>query len=87
MPYPAACRPQAWSAAAAVTIVHAAVGVYPDVPEGRVTLRPMAGAPLGAITVDGFRVAGAEISATVDERGTATLSGLPAGLSAHPGGR
>lgn len=45
VPYPAACRPQAWSAAAAVTVVHAALGLYPDVPEGRMLLRPLAGAP------------------------------------------
>ncbi|MEV7966439.1 glycogen debranching N-terminal domain-containing protein [Sphaerisporangium sp. NPDC088356] len=81
VPYPAACRPQAWSAAAAVTVLHAALGVYPDVPSGRVSLRPMAGAPLGAVAVGGLRIAGAEVGAAVDKDGAVTLSGLPSGLS------
>ncbi|MEU8271146.1 glycogen debranching N-terminal domain-containing protein [Sphaerisporangium sp. NPDC049002] len=86
VPYPAACRPQAWSAAAAVTVLHAALGVYPDVPAGRVSLRPMAGAPLGAVAVDGLRIAGAEVAAAVGEDGAVTLSGLPAGLSTEVAG-
>ncbi|WP_260617139.1 amylo-alpha-1,6-glucosidase [Microbispora hainanensis] len=80
MPYPAACRPQAWSAAAAVAITHAALGLYPDVPAGRVLLRPMAGAPLGAVSARGLRVAGAEVSVAVDAAGRATVTGLPPGL-------
>ncbi|WP_248958305.1 amylo-alpha-1,6-glucosidase [Sphaerisporangium perillae] len=84
VPYPAACRPQAWSAAAAVTLVHAALGLYPDVPAGVVTLAPMAGAPLGAVAATGLRVAGAEIAASVDADGAARVSGLPAGLSERP---
>jgi glycogen debranching enzyme len=58
VPYPAACRPQAWSAAASVAILQAAVGLYPDVPGGQTVIRPMPGAPLGAISVRGLRVAG-----------------------------
>ncbi|MFC4586318.1 amylo-alpha-1,6-glucosidase [Sphaerisporangium corydalis] len=85
VPYPAACRPQAWSAAAAVTIVHAALGVYPDVPSGVVALRPMAGAPLGALSVDGLRIAGAEVAVSVDRDGAVTTSGLPSGLTAVKG--
>jgi glycogen debranching enzyme len=78
--YPAACRPQAWSAAAAVTLLHAAVGLYPDVPGGKVLLRPLAGAPLGAVGVRGLRVAGAEVTVTVDRSGAAQVTGLPPGL-------
>jgi glycogen debranching enzyme len=58
VPYPAACRPQAWSAAASVAILQAAVGLYPDVPGGQTAIRPMPNAPLGAISVRGLRVAG-----------------------------
>ncbi|MEV1171681.1 glycogen debranching N-terminal domain-containing protein [Nonomuraea sp. NPDC049784] len=78
--YPAACRPQAWSAAAAVAIAHAALGLYPDVPEGRAHLRPLSGAPLGALTVAGLRVAGTEVEAGVGHDGTATVAGLPTGM-------
>ncbi|MEU7988789.1 glycogen debranching N-terminal domain-containing protein [Streptosporangium canum] len=80
VPYPAACRPQAWSAAAAVTIVHAALGLYPDVPAGRILLRPLAGAPLGALSARGLRIGGAEVSAAVDLDGSVSVTGLPAGI-------
>jgi glycogen debranching enzyme len=86
--YPAACRPQAWSAAAAVTLLHAAVGLYPDVPGGKVVVRPLAGAPLGAVTVRGLRVAGADVSVSIDRSGGVQVTGLPPGLSvevAEPG--
>jgi glycogen debranching enzyme len=80
VPYPAACRPQAWSAAASVAIVHAMLGLQPDVPAGRVRLRPLAGAPLGAITAHGLRVGGRPVSAAVDRSGAATITGLPPGM-------
>ncbi|MGW0802387.1 amylo-alpha-1,6-glucosidase [Nonomuraea sp. NPDC002799] len=78
--YPAACRPQAWSAAAALTIAHVALGLHPDVPAGQVHLRPLTGAPLGALTVGGFQVAGADVEVTVDHDGTAKVTGLPDGI-------
>ncbi|MGW3352451.1 amylo-alpha-1,6-glucosidase [Nonomuraea rubra] len=81
VPYPAACRPQAWSAAAAIAILHAATGLYPDVPSGRATLRPLPGAPLGALSVRGLRVAGSPVGVTVDRSGTAHVTGLPPGIS------
>ncbi|GAA4559324.1 amylo-alpha-1,6-glucosidase [Planotetraspora kaengkrachanensis] len=81
VPYPAACRPQAWSAAAAVTIAHVALGLYPDVPEGRVTLRPLPGAPFGAVSVQGLQVAGAEVRVSVGADGRAGITGLPSGMS------
>lgn len=79
MPYPAACRPQAWSAAAAVAVLQAALGVYPDVPAGHVELRP--GIPLGPVTARGLRIAGEPVTATVDATGRTTISPpAPAGL-------
>ncbi|MBE1487926.1 amylo-alpha-1,6-glucosidase [Plantactinospora soyae] len=74
LPYPAACRPQAWSAAAAVVLLHAAVGLYPDVPAGRIELRPLSTMPFGAITARRLRVAGNPVDVTVDHSGTATLT-------------
>jgi glycogen debranching enzyme len=58
VPYPASCWPQAWSAAASVAILQAAVGLYPSVPSGHTVIRPLPGSPLGAISVRGLRVAG-----------------------------
>ncbi|WP_406036790.1 amylo-alpha-1,6-glucosidase [Micromonospora sp. NBC_00898] len=81
VPYPAACRPQAWSAAAAVLLLQAGVGLYPDVPAGRVTVRPLAGPELGALAVDRFRVAGAPVDVHVDSSGHPTVTGLPSGLT------
>ncbi|HEX5597673.1 MAG TPA: glycogen debranching N-terminal domain-containing protein [Micromonosporaceae bacterium] len=81
VPYPAACRPQAWSAAAAVTLLSAAAGVYPDVPAGRVHLRPLSPLPFGALTVRQLRVAQTPFGVTIDHSGAASISGLPAGLA------
>ncbi|MCW6006117.1 hypothetical protein K1W54_16235, partial [Micromonospora sp. CPCC 205371] len=75
VPSRAACPPQAWPAAAAVVILHAALGLDPDAPNGRVTLRP--GIPLGALSAPGLRTAGAPVDVTVDAAGRATVSGLP----------
>jgi len=80
VPYPAACRPQAWAAAAGVTLLHAAVGLRPDVPAGTVALAPLPDAPLGAVTVRGLRIGDASIDVAVGTDGTATVTGLPDNL-------
>ncbi len=54
VPYPAACRPQAWSAASAVAVLTAALGLEPDAAAG--TLRTSPIRSLGAIAVEGLRV-------------------------------
>ncbi|GIF50058.1 glycogen debranching enzyme [Asanoa ferruginea] len=84
VPYPAACRPQAWAAAAGVTLLHAATGLRPDVPAGTVSVTPLADAPLGAVTARGFRVGDASVDVTVAADGTASVSGLPATLRLEP---
>ena len=55
--YPAACRPQAWSAGAALVVLTATLGLTPDLPAGRLTLRPMRPSPVGGLTVRGLRLA------------------------------
>jgi glycogen debranching enzyme len=77
MPYPAACRPQAWSAASAILLLQAALGLEPDVPGGVVRLRPLDGEPLGAIRAGGLRIAGHEIEVTSAGR----ITGLPPELT------
>jgi hypothetical protein len=81
VPYPAACHPQAWSAAAAVAILQAALGLQPDVPGGRLRLRPSSVGPLGAVSARGLRIADASVDVTVDRLGQTVVSGLPAGLT------
>ncbi|HEX6499187.1 MAG TPA: glycogen debranching N-terminal domain-containing protein [Micromonosporaceae bacterium] len=75
--YPAACHPQAWSAAAGIAILEAALGLEPDVPAGELRLRPMMGAPLGAIDARGLRIAGTSVDVAVDRDGVVTVNGLP----------
>jgi glycogen debranching enzyme len=82
MPYPAACRPQAWSAAASVLMLRTTIGLDPDVPNGRVRVTPLPGTPFGPITARGLRIAGHPIDVTHDA-GT-TVTGLPAGLRVQP---
>ncbi|MCY1145196.1 amylo-alpha-1,6-glucosidase [Actinoplanes sp. Pm04-4] len=72
MPYPASCHPQAWSAAAAVLVLQAWLGLDPDVPAGVVRVRPLPDAP----TVTGLRIAGHPV-----DFANGTLTGLPPGFS------
>jgi glycogen debranching enzyme len=85
VPYPAACRPQAWSAAASVAVLQSLVGLQPDVPAGAVAVGPLAASgPAvgpGAVRVDGLRVAGRTVSVDVSSHGEVrALRGLPEGL-------
>jgi glycogen debranching enzyme len=69
VPYPAACQPQAWSAAAAVIVLSSLLGLQPDVPAGTLCARPLAPSPVGAVRVTGLRVAGHELAVDVDAAG------------------
>src|SRR5439155_11478041 len=72
VPYPAACRPQAWSAAAAVTVLQALLGIEADVPAGRLALRPIRPQPAGALDVRGLVAGGQPLRFRVDATGTVT---------------
>lgn len=61
VPYPAACRPQAWSAAASVAVLTAALGLVPDAAAGTLSTSPIAG--LGSVSARGLRVGGASVDA------------------------
>jgi glycogen debranching enzyme len=74
VPYPAACRPQAWSAAAAVAVLGTALGLAPDRDGGTVAIAPLRG--LGAVTVDGLRFAGHPFGVTTDADGHVTRNTL-----------
>ena len=80
IPHPSACRPQAWSAATAVAIVHASLGLSVHVPKGEVRVRPMRGLGLGAMEVGGLRISESSVDVAVDRDGTVQVSGLPANL-------
>ena len=71
--YPAACRPQAWSAGAALVVLTATLGLTPDLPAGRLTLRPMRPSPVGGLTVRGLRLAGRPLDVRLTAAGDAEV--------------
>ena len=79
VPYPASCRPQAWSAAAAVSLVTTTLGIRPDVPAGTLQITPLVPSPFGALRVTGLHLAGQDLSVEIDAAG-AVLA-----VSDHPG--
>ncbi len=85
VPHPAACRPAALSAAAAVHLVLSLAGVRPDVPAGRVKVRPASTAPLGELQLTGLRVAGEPFSVRVSRIGVAVVEEAPAELQLGAG--
>lgn len=66
VPYPVACRPQAWSAAAALLLLRACLGADARVPEGRVELAPLWPPPFARLEVAGFPLAGGRFDLVID---------------------
>lgn len=88
LPYPASCRPQAWSAAAAVSLLVAFLGLQVDVPARTVTLSPPRPSPVGALRVSGLPLAGGTLDVAISAEGEVTELRLPPGfsvLSEQPG--
>jgi glycogen debranching enzyme len=79
VPYPAACRPQAWSAAAAVSVLGSALGLRPDVPGGRLEVGPPSPSPLGAVSVRGLRLGGRPLAVAVAADGSVSVTTDAAG--------
>ncbi|WP_433614059.1 glycogen debranching N-terminal domain-containing protein [Dactylosporangium sp. CA-139114] len=82
-PYPVACRPQAWAAAAAPAILIALLGLDVDVPAGRITFAPLAPSPVGAYRVRGLKVADGELDVSVTAAGEVTVHNGPVGVTFH----
>ncbi|MGZ4600720.1 MAG: glycogen debranching N-terminal domain-containing protein [Oryzihumus sp.] len=76
-PYPASCRPQAWSAASAAALLTVALGFEPDAPAGRLVLRPARPAAYGAMTVHGLRFVGHRFGVRCLADGTTEVLGAP----------
>jgi glycogen debranching enzyme len=79
LPYPSACRPQAWAAGSALLLLRAVLGIEPDVPAGVLRIRPMRPAPFAHLGIEGMSVAGGRLSLLV-EGGVTTVTEAPAGL-------
>ncbi|HAM26790.1 MAG TPA: amylo-alpha-1,6-glucosidase, partial [Microbacteriaceae bacterium] len=67
VPYPAACRPQAWSAAAAVSVLGSLLGLRPDAQSATIGVSP---SPLaGSLSVSGLRLGDANVSIELNTDG------------------
>ncbi|WP_406830515.1 glycogen debranching N-terminal domain-containing protein [Pedococcus sp. KACC 23699] len=79
-PYPASCRPQAWSAASAGALVTVALGLRADLPAGVLEIDPAVPAPFGALRVEGLRIGDAAVTVSVDREGQVEVTGVPDSL-------
>ncbi|HEY5248367.1 MAG TPA: glycogen debranching N-terminal domain-containing protein, partial [Dermatophilaceae bacterium] len=77
VPYPASCRPQAWSTASAAVLVSVALGFEPDAPAGRLILRPARPASYGQMKIRGLRFAGRSFGVSCAPDGTTELLDAP----------
>lgn len=80
VPYPAACRPQAWSAAAGVSLMRDLLGLAVDVPGGVVRLDPLPHGPAGALRVAGLTVGDGTLDVEVDRSGAVVAASTTSGL-------
>jgi len=80
VPYPPACRPQAWSAAAAIVVLSSVLGLRPDVPNGVLRLEPLHPSPVGELTVHGLRLAGGPLDVRLTADGHPDVIRAPSGL-------
>jgi hypothetical protein len=80
VPYPASCRPQAWSAASAAVLISVALGFEPDAAAGRYTLRPARPAAYGQMTVSGLRFAGHSFGVRCAPDGSSEVLDAPEGV-------
>jgi hypothetical protein len=79
-PYPAACRPQAWSAASAGALVSVALGLRADLPSGVLEVRPLPSAPFGALRVEGLRLGPHAFAVEVNREGVVRVDGVAGGV-------
>jgi glycogen debranching enzyme len=77
VPYPTACRPQAWAAGVPLQLATMFLGIEPDVPNGRIGLRPALPRGLDVLEVRGIRFPGGRLSVRVDRQGAEVLEAPP----------
>jgi glycogen debranching enzyme len=67
IPYPASCQPQAWSAAAAVSVLSSVLGLRADAQSGTLDIEPLANST--SVEAKGLRFAGETLSVAVGAEG------------------
>ena len=75
IPYPAACRPQAWSAASAVSFVQSLLGLVPDAPAGKLRVSPLHAPIIGPLDVRGLRIGAEDVAVRTDRSGNVVVDG------------
>ena len=80
VPYPAACRPQAWAAGGALLLLRSCLGLDPALPDGELRLTPLSPGPFEWLEVVDLPVGGRRLSLRVDADGGAEVAGDVAGL-------
>lgn len=80
LPYPAACRPQAWASGSILFLLRAALGIHPDLPHGRLVLRPLWPAPFAYLSLQDLPLNGGRLGLQVDAGRGLTVTQLPDGL-------
>ncbi len=75
LPYPAACRPQAWSAASAVSLVGSVLGLRPD--RDRLEVDPVRPWSFGATRVSGLGTHGRPVDIEVSADGVGSVRRSP----------
>ncbi len=83
VPYPAACRPQAWAAAAAGALIQAVLGLDVDVPAGAVHVTPLrlgTRFPPASLQVTGLVAGQQTFGAGIGADGAGYVSGLSLAL-------
>jgi glycogen debranching enzyme len=68
VPYPAACHPQAWAAAAGVAALQVLLGLSAPAP-GELVVAPPRPSPVGALRVSGLQHAGSSLTVAIDRDG------------------
>jgi glycogen debranching enzyme len=80
--YPASCSPQAWAAAAPLSLLRTILRFDPSVPTGEMWIAPALPPEFGDIHVRNIPFAGSRISVDVSA-GEASITGLPSHLTVH----
>jgi glycogen debranching enzyme len=71
VPYPVACRPQAWAAGSIPWLLAACLGLEPDALDGRLkVVRPLLPRWLGRLSLEGMRVGDALVDLRFERAGT-----------------
>ena len=74
--YPAACTPQAWASSTPFSLLRTLLGLEPDLPDGRLSMRPDALAEWAGLGIDGLAVGRLRLELDLTAAGP-VLTGVP----------